>query len=203
MPEAFYRAQLKHFLLENKNIYNVLYVLSQLSDDWYISAGILRNGIWSGLHGYEETITEIDVIYYDKYEQNKQKKQHIEHELSKQFLNYEWDITNQAEVHTWYKIDQNQSILPLQSVWHALSLWPETATAVAIRLTKQGEFELIAPFGLTDLFELRLRWNKNLVSEAVFNRRITEKRFMHRWPQLTLVAPLDRGLYFEYEPIYL
>lgn len=177
--------------------------LSKLSEDCYISAGILRNGIWSSLHGYEESITEVDVVYYDVYDKDKQKKQYIENELSKQFPNYEWDTTNQAEVHTWYKTDQNQSILPLHSVWHALSLWPETATAIAVRLTKHGEFELIAPFGLSDLFELKLRWNKKLVSEAVFNRRVTEKRFMHRWPQLALVAPLDKGVYLEKQSIYL
>ncbi|MBF7688569.1 nucleotidyltransferase family protein [Acinetobacter rathckeae] len=203
MPEAFYREQLKHFLLENKNIYNILLSLSKLSEDCYISAGILRNAIWSDLHGYEESIAEIDVIYYDKNEQNQQKKQFIGNELSKQFPNYEWDITNQAEVHTWYKTDQNQSILPLHSVWYALSLWPETATAIAVRLAKHGQFELIAPFGLSDLFELKLRWNKNLVSEAVFNQRITKKRFMHRWPQLSLEPPLERGIYLARDVIYL
>ncbi len=36
----------------------------------------------------------------------------------------------------------------------------ETVTALALRL-KDDELELIAPFGLADLFELKLRWNPN------------------------------------------
>lgn len=103
------------------------------------------------------------------------------------FPNIHWDITNQALVHEWYRTDNGASIAPLLSIEHALSLWPETATAIAIRLNKQNQIECIAPFGLRDLFELKLRWNSALVSHAVFKQRIHQKKFLEKWSKLELI----------------
>ncbi|WP_265596951.1 nucleotidyltransferase family protein [Acinetobacter nectaris] len=130
---------------------------------------------------------------------------HIAYALHKKFPFYEWDVVNQAKVHCWYKTDPNESIEPLCSIWHALSLWPETATAIAIRLTQDHKIEVIeviAPFWLVDLFDLKLRWNKNLVSESVFNQRIIRKNFIIRWPNLTIEKPFKAGVFLEEKPTY-
>ena len=68
-----------------------------------------------------------------------------------------------------------------------MSLWPETATAVAVRLLENNELEIIAPLGLDDLFELKLRWNTALVSHHVFMQRMEEKQFLRRWNKLRLL----------------
>lgn len=195
--------QLKKFILSHKEILSILKELAKINHDCYICAGIIRNSIWSHLHGYHEKITEIDVIYYDSNDVNDKVQHHITHALYKKFPFYEWDVVNQAKVHRWYKTDQNESIEPLCSIWHALSLWPETATAIAIRLTQDHKIEVIAPFGLVDLFDLKLRWNKNLVSENVFNQRIIHKNFIIRWPNLTIEKPFKAGVFLEEKPIYL
>ncbi|MDY6490432.1 nucleotidyltransferase family protein, partial [Acinetobacter faecalis] len=49
------------------------------------------------------------------------------------------------------------------------------------------EIEYIAPFGLSDLFELKLRWNKNLVSHDVFLYRLKTKDFLGKWSKLKLI----------------
>ena len=63
----------------------------------------------------------------------------------------------------------------------------ETATAIAVRLLENDDIEIIAPFGLNDLFELKLRWNKRLVSYPVFLARIQAKQFLIRWEKLLVV----------------
>lgn len=87
----------------------------------------------------------------------------------------------------------------MTSVEQPLSLWPETATALALRLQDDNALELITPFGLTDLFELKLRWNPNLVSYAVFDQRILSKHFLQKWPKLSLLEqlkkPADAGFF--------
>lgn len=68
-----------------------------------------------------------------------------------------------------------------------MSTWPETATTVGVRLEADDSLTLAAPLGLEDLFALRLRWNPCLVSREIFLQRVREKRFLERWPRLTLV----------------
>lgn len=63
----------------------------------------------------------------------------------------------------------------------------ETATAVAIRFDTFGNLEIIAPFGLSDLFELNLRWNSALVSYQTFKNRVESKNWLQQWPKLKIV----------------
>lgn len=145
--------------------------------------------IWAHLRGweYEMNHTEVDVIFYDENEQARPLAWQLADQLKNYFLDIIWDVTNQAFVHEWYRSDQNKRIEPLTSVEQPLSLWPETATALALRLQDDNALELITPFGLIDLFELKLRWNPNLVSYAVFDQRILSKHFLQKWPKLSLI----------------
>ncbi|PLC63479.1 hypothetical protein B9P82_13400 [Citrobacter sp. L55] len=62
----------------------------------------------------------------------------------------DWSVKNQARMH------QRNGDYPYTSTRNALLHWPETATAIAVRLGKEG-LDITAPYGLSDLFELRLR----------------------------------------------
>lgn len=170
-------------------LYDILKLCATLEPICYVAAGAIRNVLWSDLHGHCEPLTEIDVIYYDEFEIGQHQQQHIESTLKHALPQYTWDVVNQAQVHTWYKTESGQSILPLGSVSHALSLWPETATAIAVRWIDDHHMGVIAPFGLDDLINLKLRWNKRLVSHTVFKQRINQKHFLQRWPKLQEVEP--------------
>ena len=185
--EEKYAENLKNILLKNTNIMQILKALKAIESQAYIAAGIIRNTVWAHLHDQEYALenTEVDVIFYDVSDDCH--AENLQIEMSKIFPNMQWDITNQALVHTWYKTDTGENIAPLRSIEHALSLWPETATAIAVRLNQLNEIEYIAPFGLSDLFELKLRWNKNLVSHDVFLYRLKTKDFLGKWSKLKLI----------------
>ena len=70
-----------------------------------------------------------------------------------------------------------------------IASWPETATAVAVRVADDDGLEIVAPFGLADLFNLRLRHNPKQPVADVFRKRVADKRWMERWPELELVQP--------------
>ena len=156
----------------------------------YLAAGVIRNSIWVHLHDQHYALNriEVDVIFFNPQD-NGYHEQRIQKYLEAIFPQIIWDVTNQALVHQWYRQENGESIAPLTSIAHALSLWPETATAVAVRLNAQDHLEFEAPLGLHDLFELNLRWNPALVSQAVFMERIQTKQFLQKWPLLTLVPP--------------
>jgi len=99
-----------------------------------------------------------------------------------------WEVTNQAGVHLWFEREFGHPLEPLRSVDDAVATWPETATAVAVRLRNDGELYVIAPFGLMDLFEMVVRRNPRIVSEATYSKRIESKKYVERWPHVTVVG---------------
>ena len=180
-----YKKQLTN-IIKNTQLFEILKYLHQIDQSVYLAAGAIRNTVWSVLHGQIEPLHEIDVIFYDV-----QDKHHAKtvQRINDQYPNLQWDIINQAYVHEWYRCDDGTPLAPLCSIEHALSLWPETATAIAVRFTKDDDLEIIAPFGLADLFEFKLRWNPHLVRYETFLQRITSKQFLQRWSKLKLVEP--------------
>lgn len=179
--------QLTLWIQQHAVIMQILQTLYEVDPTAYIAAGVIRNGIWSFLHGQDYLLddTEVDVIFYLEQDQQVQAAK-IQQYMQQRLPNMQWDVTNQAMVHHWYRLDNGESIQPLKSIEHALSLWPETATVVAVKLNAEQEIEIIAPFGLNDLFELTLRWNPRLVSLTVFQQRVVSKQWMQRWPKLSL-----------------
>lgn len=172
--------------------------LRQLKPQAYLAAGVIRNLVWSQLHqqSYPISTIEIDVVYF---EQNvaggswRLEQQQLSEALAQEFPDNDWDVINQAFVHQWYRTEQGQEIAAYTSLEHALSCWPETATAIAVALDQDDQFKLVAPLGLQDLMQLKLRWNDALVSHEAFLQRIQEKKFLRKWPKLEYIAgPFDQ-----------
>jgi hypothetical protein len=79
---------------------------------------------------------------------------------------------------------------PLLSSADAVATWPETATAVAIRLLagdRGDRIEIVAPFGLGDLFGLVCRRNPRRGTVEEYGRRVRDKRIAQRWPLVTIL----------------
>ncbi|MDR7017888.1 nucleotidyltransferase family protein [Acinetobacter sp. 3657] len=191
--QIHHRKILFDLILNTPELYAMLKQLARIEPRAYLSAGVIRNTVWAFLHGqtFDLKDSEIDVIYYDGQERNNDVHQRLKQKLEDLFPQQQWDVVNQALVHTWYRKERGEQIQPLASIEHALSLWPETATAIALRLNSSGELELIAPFGLQDLFELRLCWNPALVSYTTFKNRVESKKWLQQWPKLKWVDPME------------
>ncbi|MCU4415019.1 nucleotidyltransferase family protein [Acinetobacter sp. WU_MDCI_Axc73] len=183
-----YEDQIQLWIFHHAEIFLRLKVLRTINAHCYLSAGVIRQFIWSELHHqkYEIEQVEIDVIFYDP-DADAQQVPHIQQALHSVFPSNEWDVVNQATVHHWYFKENGETIKAYTSLFDAVSAWPETATAIAVRLTENDLLEIITPFGLTDLFELKLRWNPRLVSYETFVQRVMQKQWLQRWPKLELI----------------
>lgn len=188
-----FEQQLKLMLSAEPFLMALLKQLSVIAPDAYLCAGVIRNWVWSLLHGqsYCFQASDIDVIYFDAEEKSNHRSLQIQQQLQHYSTQLTWDVTNQAHVHRWYHqayATQNREALrAFRSLEEAISTWPETATAIAIRLNQNQQIDIIAPFGLDDLFHLKLRWNDRLVPRGVFEKRIQSKRFLEQWPKLELL----------------
>ncbi|MEO4108389.1 nucleotidyltransferase family protein [Acinetobacter pittii] len=184
-----YQQDFIDLVMKSPCLLKILSIISQLHPEVYLSAGAVRNTVWSYLHGktYDLNTSDMDVTYYNANEYDDSYQKELQSDLKSKFPNQDWDVVNQALVHRWYRKDNGETIQPLTSIEEALSLWSETATAVAIRFDSFGNLEIIAPFGLSDLFELNLRWNSALVSYQTFKNRVESKNWLQQWPKLKIV----------------
>jgi uncharacterized protein len=156
--------------------------------DWLVGAGAVRTAVWDRLHGYEVStgLADLDVAFFDPDDLSEEREAAIERELRAQ-LPVEWDAKNQARVHLWYARRFGYEVQPLTSCADGVASWPETATAVGLRLTRDDRLVVEAPLGLDDLLGMVHRRNPRRVSVEEYRRRLESKRIAERWPRATVV----------------
>ena len=160
--------------------------------DWCIGAGALRNLVWDDAHGYPRlplASSDVDVAWFDADPTSFGRDAELQASLSASLPMLDWEVTNQAAVHTWFASVFGHEVPPLPDLHAAIASWPETATAVAVWLDEQDALHLITPFGLADLFNLVVRRNPARVSIATYQQRIASKRYTERWPSVRVLAP--------------
>jgi hypothetical protein len=90
-----------------------------------------------------------------------------------------------ARVHLWFETRFGEPYTALSDTAEALARFTSTSFAVGVRLEADGELTVRAPFGLEDLFALRLRPNPTRKT-AGFAR--TAQSALRRWPELIVVG---------------
>jgi uncharacterized protein len=156
---------------------------------WCIGAGAVRNLVWDHLHGYSQptALSDIDVAYFDDSDLREETDQLLQAALSRRVPELPWEVTNQAGVHIWFERYFGHSVSPLRSLEESIASWPEYATSVGITLEENGSLTVLAPFGLDDLFSMRIQRNPSRVSITTYRQRIAEKRYLEKWPRVTVV----------------
>ena len=159
-------------------------------NSWCIGAGAVRNLVWDHLHGFAEpsALRDVDFAYYEPSDLSPESERLIHGRLHLLEPELPWEATNQARVHLWFASQFGHSVPPLGSLQEAVASWPEYATSVAVTVTAEGKMEVIAPYGLHDLFTMRVRRNPARVSAETYRQRVAEKRYTERWPRATVIA---------------
>jgi len=159
-------------------------------DSWCVAAGAVRNIVWDRLHDKPACVPDdIDLIHFDSIDTTRSRDKALETQLVTLAPDLPWQVTNQAGVHLWYAERFGREIAALRSLEDGMANWPETATAVGVWLDAHDGLHVVAPFGLHDLFALRLRHNASRTDRDTYLRRVTDKGFLQRWPRLNEVAP--------------
>lgn len=155
---------------------------------WCIGAGVVRSLVWDRLHGFAEPshYDDVDVVYYDDGAGPAQDAELLRRLLSLK-PSVRWEVTNQALIHHWFLNQCSQAVPPLCSLAEGIATWPEYATCVGVTLDSENSIKVVAPHGLEDLFQLRVRHNPIRASAAVFDERVVSKRFAERWPMLSII----------------
>lgn len=180
--EDTYQSTIARLVAQDKLRWQALELVRQLNlPDCYIGAGFVRNLVWDYLHSRQQAtaLNDVDVVYFDPYEQNPQQYLAYEKQLKQLMPGLNWQVRNQALMHI------RNGDKPYSSTQDAISYWPEKETAVAIRLTTENRIECYAAFGFDSLFQGIISYNPKR-SREVFQQRLAAKGWQKKWPGLVI-----------------
>lgn len=152
--------------------------------DWWICAGFVRTKVWDDLHGFDKrtALGDIDVIYFELSCLDEAKEKMFEEKLASLMPNLPWSLKNQARMH-----EVNQLPAYLSSV-DAISKFPETATALGVKLDDKNELHLTAPCGIADLLQMEIKPTEHFKTNTqllkIYENRLVNKKWTAKWPEV-------------------
>lgn len=167
--------------------------------DWWMCAGFVRSKLWDALHGYAERtpLPDVDVVYFDPDDLNEQTEKNHERRLKELMQGVPWSVKNEARMHIVNRIP------PYTSAVDAIYRFPETATALGLKLDEQGELLLAAPCGVSDALRMQVKPSPHFLDTKellpVYERRLREKNWPALWPKVQLFS-VSGGQLKSYNP---
>lgn len=163
-----------------------------LPEAW-IGGGTIRDLVWGRRYGTgfdPRRVNDVDVVFFDPDDLSRDRDDRATRALREGWAEVPWQARNQAAVHTWYACRfGGDPVAPLSSIAEAVATWPETATAVAVRLDPAGHIAVCAPLGLTDLLAGLWRRNPRRVRLVVSRARLARHNPAQRWPGVRVIPP--------------
>lgn len=172
-------------ITEDKWMMNILKAAKSLNlPDWWICAGFVRSKIWDTLHNFNERtpIPDIDVIYFDPTNIDVSMEKNLEEMLKTLMPNIPWSVKNEARMHI------KSNMPPYSSSVDAISKFPETATALGVKLDEREYVKLTAPCGISDSINLEVKptlfFTETKERVEIYEARITKKNWTATWNNL-------------------
>jgi len=157
--------------------------------DWLVVSGTLYNSVWNHLTGKPSGygIRDVDLFYFDGSDLSYEAEDAVIRQSAKHFegLMLPVEVRNQARVHLWYPLKFGQSCPRYTSASESVGYFASKTHAVGVRFDVGGQLDVVAPFGLDDIFSFRITPNR-----VLDNRRTHEvkgARAKANWPEITVV----------------
>ncbi len=154
--------------------------------DWLVFSGAVYQTALNDLTGRQPDhgIRDYDLAYFDGSDLSYGAEDLVIRRVASAFeepLKSMVEVRNQARVHLWFEAKFGESYTPLHRTAEALRRFTSPTFAVGVRLEADDRLHIEAPFGLDDLFGLRLRRNPHRPTRH-FDRAAAAVRC--RWPEL-------------------
>lgn len=152
--------------------------------DWWVCAGFVRSKIWDVLHNFSTRtpIPDIDVIYFDSSNVDEIEEKKHEEKLIRLFPNIPWSVKNQARMHVF------NNMTPYSSSVDGISKFPETVTALGIKLDEKDTLLLTAPWGISDVINLEVKPTPYYIETKdrmnIYEDRMTKKKWNFIWDKV-------------------
>jgi hypothetical protein len=156
--------------------------------DWLLFSGAVYQPVLNHLTGRDPDygIKDYDLAYFDASDLSYAAEDAVIRRVMAAFeppLRERVETRNQARVHLWFETRFGEPYAPLAETAQALERFVSPLFAVGVRLEADDRLTILAPFGLDDLFALRLAPNPRGKSGS-FER--VAANLLARWPELAI-----------------
>src|SRR5580704_15158052 len=156
--------------------------------DWLVFSGAVYQPVLNHLTGrpLDYGIKDYDIGYFDASDLSYEAEDTVIRRAKTAFdepLRSMVEVRNQARVHIWFEAKFGEVYGTLSSTAEALEHFASATFAVGVRLESDDRQYIEAPFGLADLFALRLRPNPRRKTVG-FARTAADVR--RRWPEVVV-----------------
>ena len=182
-------AAFKQMVMTNAVVATLIERLPQLDvPGCYLAAGALYQTVWNCLCKRDPRagINDYDINYFDAADPSWEAEDAVIRRGAELFgdLDATVEIRNEARVHVWYEAKFGVPCPAFSSTEHAIATFPSTSSAFGIR-PSDGDLDVYAPYGFTDLFALRTRPNPLLAPRHVYESKTA--RWRQHWPGLEVI----------------
>ena len=182
--------ELAQIVRANPRLLHVLTVLRELDlPQWRVFSGSVYQAVWNARTGRNPHygVRDYDVAYYDPSDISYEAEDVVIRRVAAAFeppLREMVEVRNQARVHLWFEGKFGEPYEPLRSTDEAMERFVCPAFAVGVRLEPDDSISVVAPFGLEDVFAMRLRPNPRRPEARGWER--TTRSAKARWPEITV-----------------
>ena len=186
---ATQEARLEAIIRATPGLMSVLEKVRSLDlPDWLIFSGAVYQPVLNHLTGRDPDygIKDYDLAYFDASDISYDAEDVVIRKVAAAVpapLRDLVETRNQARVHLWFESKFGEPYAPLSCSAEALERFVSATFAVGVRVETGGRLTIIAPFGLDDLFALRMRPNPNRRTNG-FARAAAS--LTARWPELKI-----------------
>ncbi|NRG16205.1 nucleotidyltransferase family protein [Rhizobiales bacterium] len=160
--------------------------------DWRLVSGAVYQTVWNALTGRspDHGIKDFDLVYFDGTDLSYEAEDEIIRRVEENFAKFPFPVEcrNQARVHLWYPQKHGISYPALSCTDESLAYYLAKTHAVAIRLEVDGWLDIAAPFGLSDLFAMRIAPNPLHSNPKSFRKKAEAAK--RQWPEVEVVELL-------------
>src|ERR1700719_3236761 len=187
--ESELRERLTEILCATPPLMQALSVARRLClPDWLVFSGAVYQPIFNHLTGrpFDYGIKDYDLAYFDASNLSYEAEDAVIRRVEAAFdepLRSMVEVRNQARVHLWFEAKFGEAYGPLSCTAEALERFASATFAVGVRLESDDRLSIEAPFGLADLFALRLCPNPRRKTVG-FARTSADVRC--RWPEVVI-----------------
>lgn len=157
--------------------------------DWLIVSGALYNSVWNHLTGKPlgYGIRDVDLFYFDDADLSYEAEDSVIRRAARHFegLPLPVEVRNQARVHLWYPLKFGRTCPRYMSSSHSLGFFASRTHAVGVHMDNDGQLNLVAPFGLDDIFSFRITPNRVMDNQQTHEAK--GARAQECWAEIEVV----------------
>ncbi len=160
--------------------------------DWWLTAGSLTATVWNLRSGRAagQGIRDYELVYFSE-DESEEAESDVRNAAARLFADLDGTVSvrNQARTHLWYGETFGVAYPPLTSASEGLLREPAAASTVGMKCSGADFFDIYAPLGLGDVWDMVARPNRVLQLSKVYDDMAT--RWQARWPRLVIYPWVD------------